>query len=95
MSKIAEAGIVTIKWSEDEDGNVFAEGLQEYEIDSDNEMAIFQGEKCTRVVKVEDLCHAAALIYSMEAVCRWNIKQGKTGRGYKVNDRGWQIPGRA
>lgn len=95
MSRLAEAGVVDIKWTEDEDGNVFAEGLQEYEIDTDNELAIFQGDKCKRVVKAVDLCHAVSMVYSGEAVCRWNIRNGKTGNGHKINDKGWDIGGRA
>ena len=95
MGKLEQAGILTIVWDEDEDGNVFASGLQDYEIDTDLELAVYHGEKCVKLVKCEDLCHASALVYSMEAVCRWNIKNGKTGNGHKVNERGWDIGGRA
>ena len=95
MARLAEAGVVEIKWDEDEDDNVFAEGLQSYEVDANNELAVFQGDKCIKVYQCVDLCHAVAMIYAGESVCRWNLRNGKTGRGYKINERGWQIPGRA
>jgi hypothetical protein len=91
MTRMAEAGITTLVWSEDEKGNIFAEGLAEYEIDTNNELAVFHAEKCVKIHEAVDLCHAAALVYAHEAVLRWNIRNGKTGRGYPVNERGWQI----
>lgn len=93
MSKLAEAGIVVVEWTEDEDGNVFAEGLQDYEIDTNNELAIFQGDKCVKVQKCNDIWHAASMVYSAESVCRWNIRNGKDGNGWKVNEKGWRIKG--
>lgn len=95
MTRLADAGVVEIKWSEDEAGNVFAEGLQEYEIDTDNELAIFQGDKCTKVYECMDLCHAVAMVYSHESIMRWNLRNGKTGNGHKINEKGWDIGGRA
>lgn len=95
MTRLAELGVVDVHWTEDEAGNVFAEGLQDYEIDPANELAIFQGEKCIKVIEAVDFCHAVAMVYAGEAVCRWNLRNGKTGRGYKINERGWQISGRA
>jgi hypothetical protein len=92
MTRLAEAGVVTLEWTEDEDGNVFAAGLQDYEIDPANELAIFQGDKCVKVYECEDLCHAVAMVYSNEGVCRWNIKNGKDGHGYPINERGWRVP---
>jgi len=91
MSKLAEHGLVDLKWSEDEDGNIFAEGLQEYEIDTNLEVAIFQGEKCVRVIQAEDMCHAAGIVAAQESVCRWHLKMGATWRGHKINERGWDI----
>jgi hypothetical protein len=91
MGKLAELGVVDVKWSEDENGNVFAEGLQEYEIDDKNELAVFQGEKCVKVIEAVDLCHAVSMVYAGEAVCRWNLKNGKTGNGNLINERGWDL----
>lgn len=93
MTRLAEVGLVDVKWTEDENGNVFAEGLQEYEIDTNNELAIFQGEKCIRIQECMDLVHAASMVYSWEAVCRWNLKNGKTGNGHKINEKGWDMGG--
>lgn len=95
MSRLAEAGLVNLIYSEDDDGNVFAEGLAEYEIDTNNELAVFHGETCVKVHECESLVHAASIIGSHEAVLRWNIKNGKTGNGHKINEKGWDIGGRA
>lgn len=94
-SRLATAGITTLVWAEDEDGDISAEGLADYEIDGDCELAVFHGPKCVKIMKAEDLCHAAALVYAHEAVLRWNIKNGKTGNGHKINENGWDIGGRA
>lgn len=92
MSRLSEAGVVNVKWAEDEDGNVQAEGLQEYDIDANNELAVFQGEKCVKVIQAVDFNHAVSMVYSSEAVCRWRIKEGGDGHGRKVNERGWALP---
>lgn len=95
MTRLNDAGVISIKWEEDEEGNISAEGLQDYEVDMDNELATFHGEKCIRVFKCVDIFHAISMIEAGEAVCRWNIKNGKTGNGHKINERGWDIGGRA
>ena len=95
MSRMAAAGIVDIKWSEDEDENVFAEGLAEYEIDANNELAVFHGETCVKVHECVDITHAVSIVYAHEAVLRWNLKNGRTGNGHRINDKGWDIGGRA
>lgn len=95
MTRLAEAGVVSIQWEEDEDGNVFAEGLQSYEVDMDNELAVFHGSKCVKVHKCVDIFHAISMIEAGEAVCRWNIKNGRTGNGHRINEKGWDIGGRA
>jgi Na+-translocating ferredoxin:NAD+ oxidoreductase RNF subunit RnfB len=95
VSRLKELGVVDVKWDEDDDGNVQASGLQDYDIDADNELAVFQGDKCIKVYDCVDFCHAVAMVYAQEAVCRWNLRNGKTGNGRRINERGWQIPGRA
>ena len=95
VGKLSELGVVNIKWGEDDDGCVYANGLQDYEIDTDNELAVFQGEKCVKVMECVDLCHAVAIVYASEAVCRWNLRNGKTGNGHRINEKGWDIGGRA
>jgi len=94
LTRLSELGVVEIKWEEDEEGNIAAEGLQSYDIDMNNELAIFHGEKCIKVIEAVDLCHAVAMVYAGEAVCRWNLRNGKTGNGHKINERGWDIGGR-
>jgi hypothetical protein len=96
MTRLAEAGVVSIQWEEDEEeGMIFAEGLQSYEVDKDNELAVFNGKKCVKVHQCVDIFHAISMIEAGEAVCRWNIKNGRTGNGHKINERGWDIGGRA
>jgi hypothetical protein len=95
MTRLSETGVVSIKWEEDEAGNVFATGLQEYEVDTNNELAVFHGAKCVKIHQCVDIFHAISMIEAGEAVCRWNIKNGRTGNGHKINEKGWDIGGRA
>jgi hypothetical protein len=95
MTRLTDAGVVEIKWEEDDGGNVYAYGLQDYEIDDKNELAVFHGDKCVKVTHCVDLCHAVAMVYASESVCRWNLRNGKTGNGHKINERGWDVGGRA
>ena len=90
-SRLDEAGIISIVWEEDESGVVFADCLQSYEIDADNELAIFQGDKCVQIQKCNTLETAIAIAEASERVCRWNISQGAAGNGGKINERGWKI----
>lgn len=94
-TRLDSIGVVDVTWGEDDDGCVWAEGLQTYEIDNDNELAIFHGDKLYKCVQGVDFCHAVAMVYSSEAVCRWNLRNGKTGNGHKINEKGWDIGGRA
>ena len=90
-SRLDAAGIRSIVWQEDEDGLVYADGLQGYEIDNDCELTIFQGEKCVQITPCESLETAVAIAEASERVCRWNIKQGAAGNGGKINERGWRL----
>lgn len=90
--RLAGTGIVDMIWAEEDNGLITAEGLQSYEIDADNDIAVFQGDKCVEVKSAQDLQHAVSMVWSMEAVCRWNIHMGKTWRGNPVNERGWTMP---
>lgn len=92
MTRLSDAGVVGLQWSEDEDGSVQAEGLQSYDIDTDNELAVFQGDRCIKVHQCVDFNHAVSMVEASEAVCRWRIKEGGDGHGRKVNERGWAIP---
>ena len=94
MTRLSDAGVVSIQWEEDERGNISAEGLQYYDIDTKNELAVFHDDKCVKIHKCVDIFHAISMIEAGEAVCRWNIKNGKTGNGHKINERGWDIGGR-
>jgi hypothetical protein len=92
VTRLAEAGLVGLAWTEDEDdGMIMAEGLQSYEIDTANELAVFQGTKCLEVVKCADFYHAVAQVNAREAVCRWHIQMGCDWRGNDVNERGWVV----
>ena len=92
MSRLALAGIHNIVWKEDaDDGTVWAEGLQHYEIDAKNELAIFQGEKCVAIRGCVSLEHAVEIAEASERVCRKNIARGDSWRGYKVNEKGWLV----
>ena len=90
VTQLAEAGIHSLVWGE-EDGVVHAEGLQDYEIDDNNELAIFQGETCVVVHECASLHHAVAIAEASERVCRWNISMGATWGGAKINERGWKV----
>jgi hypothetical protein len=90
MTRLAEHGVVDLKWSEDEDdGMVMAEGLMDYEIDLNNEIAYFQDNKCVRVHEAVNFDHAVDMILAHEAVLRGNIQRGVDHRNRKVNERGW------
>lgn len=93
--KLDELGVVDVHWTEDEDENVFAEGLADYEIDPSNELAVFHGDKCIKVHECVDLCHAVSIVYAHEAVLRWNLRNGKTGNGHAINEKGWDLGRRA
>jgi len=95
MTRLSDAGVISIVWEEDEKGNISAEGLQYYDIDLNNELAVFHDDKCVKIHKCVDIFHAISMIEAGEAVCRWNIKNGKTGNGHRINERGWDIGGRA
>jgi len=91
MSRLALAGIHSIVWQEDEDDNiVFAEGLQAYEIDENNELAIFQGPNCVKVFECKTLEHAVSIAEASERVCRRNIALGHAN-GYPINEKGWRV----
>lgn len=90
-SRLDEAGIHSIVWQEDEDGLVYADGLQGYEIDTSNVLAIFQGPACVQIQECNTLETAVAIAEASERVCRWNIQQGAAGNGAKVNERGWKV----
>lgn len=92
MTRLTEIGLVNLVWSEDPAcDDVYAEGLQTYEIDDKNELAIFHGTKCVKIVECTDFEHAVSVVFASEAVCRWNIKQGGDGHGHKVNEKGWRV----
>lgn len=95
MGRLSDAGVVSIKWAEDDEGFITAEGMQDYEVDPNNELAVFHGDKCVKTHQCVDVFHAISMIEAGEAVCRWNIKNGRTGNGHKVNEKGWDIGGRA
>jgi len=75
MSRLEDAAIVTLVWSEDEeDGTVYAEGHQSYEIDMKNEIAIFVNNKCIGFQEAANFPHAASIVLAHEAVCAFKIR---------------------
>lgn len=91
MTRLAEARIINIVWQEDDDGIVTLDGLQYYEIDFNNELAVFQGDKCVAVHICNSLDHAVAIAEAGEHVCRRNIREGCSHGGYKVTEKGWLV----
>ena len=74
MTRLSDAGIVNLVWTEDEDGNVMADGHMSYDIDADtNDVAMFgEDGKCSRVVEASDLPHAVSIVIANESVCSYN-----------------------
>lgn len=91
MTRLDDAKVYDLTWSEDEDGTVYAEGAKSYEIDNDNEIAIFQGKKCVEIRKAVDLPHAISIIAAHEASASYNARRGHNHHGKKVNERGWLL----
>lgn len=87
MSRLDDASVVTLQWGEDERA-VFADGHQSYEIDENNEIAVFHGEKCTDIRKAVDFNHAVSMVMSSEAVCSYNKRNGTTRKGYVIDEWG-------
>ncbi|UOW92955.1 hypothetical protein SEA_LEOPARD_78 [Mycobacterium phage Leopard] len=76
MTRLASAHVKTLEWTEDEYG-ICAEGHQTYEIDENNEVAVFRGEKCVRIVKAADLPHAVSIVVASEQVCAYHLRNGR------------------
>lgn len=87
MSRLAEAGVTDLTWTE-EDGTIYAEGHQSYEIDTGNELATFNGAKCVSVVSCFDLAHAVAMVTAAENVCAWHLRMGTTWHGKAITGEG-------
>lgn len=76
MSRLTEAHVVTLEWSEDsDDGTVYADGHQSYEIDEKNDVAVFVDDKCTKVQGAGDFSHAVAIVLAHEAVVAYNLRE--------------------
>ena len=74
MTRLDEAGVVTLVWSEDDDGTVCAEGHQSYEIDENCEIAVFINNKCVDIRQAADLPHAVSMVLASEAVCSYKVR---------------------
>lgn len=76
MTRLSDAGIVNLVWTEDEDGNVMADGHQSYDIDAENnEVSTFVDEKCVGVREAADFAHAVSMVLASEAVCAYKIRE--------------------
>lgn len=91
MTRLDEACVVTLEWDEDDDGNVFADGHQSYEIDENCEIAVFHGKKCVEVKQAKDFPHAVSMVLASEAVCSYNLRNGCDFNNRKVNEYGCVI----
>lgn len=87
MTRLSEAAVVTLEWTEDED-TVYADGHQSYEIDANNEIAIFHDAKCVDVRTAMDFTHAVAMVMAMESCCSYNLRNGCDFHNRKVDERG-------
>jgi IMP cyclohydrolase len=74
VTRLNDAGVVNLVWNEDETG-VYAKGHQEYEIDENNEIATFVGEKCVSIRDAADFPHAVSMVLASEAVCAYKIRE--------------------
>lgn len=74
MTRLSDVGVVNLVWSEDETG-VYAEGHQSYEIDENNEIATFVGDKCIGVRDAADFAHAVSMVLASEAVVAYKIRE--------------------
>jgi hypothetical protein len=75
MTRLSDAGVVNLVWSEDDDGMVMADGHQSYEIDENNEIAYFVDEKCVGFRQAADFPHAVSMVLAAEAVCAHKIRE--------------------
>lgn len=89
MTRLDEACIKTLEWSEDDDG-VYADGHQSYEIDDDNSIAIFHGTKCVDVREAASFEHAVMMVLASEAVCSRNLREG-SDNGRPIDEWGCRI----
>lgn len=69
-----------LDWTIDDDGDDCAEGLLEYIIDVDNELAVFHDGKCVAIRSCADMDHAEAI---GEAFEREAIRNAERGYNYR------------
>jgi hypothetical protein len=74
VTRLADAGIVDLLWTEG-DNIVWADGHQEYEINENNEVATFVGDKCVSIREAADFAHAVSMVLASEAVCAYKIRE--------------------
>jgi hypothetical protein len=74
VTRLGDAGIVNLEWAEGEN-IVWAEGHQSYEIDENNEIATFVGEKCVSIREAADFPHAVSMVLASEAVIAFEIRE--------------------
>lgn len=89
MTRLTEACVKTLEWSEDEDG-VYADGHQSYEIDENNEIATFHGPKCVSIREAVDFPHAVSMVLASEAVCSRNLREG-SDNGRPIDEWGCRV----
>lgn len=71
-----------LDWSIDDDGEDYSFGVAyDYIIDADNELAVFNGDKCIIIRQCVDLAHAESLAEAMERVCIRDRARGETWMG--------------
>lgn len=88
MTRLAEAGVAPLEWVEDEDGTISVTGHQEYEIGNDDEIAVFHGDKCVKILEAVDLPHAVSMVLAAEAVCSYNKRNGCDFKNRAIDEWG-------
>lgn len=90
MGRLEDNHVKSLIWKEEADGTIYADAWQYYEIDKNNELAVFQGDKCVKVHELANVAMCIGVAEASEHVCRKNIERGVDGNGYVVNERGWR-----
>lgn len=72
-----------LEWEIDDDGDDCAQGLLEYIIDVDNELAVFHDGKCVAIRPCVDMDHAEAIAEAFEREAIRNAERGDNWRGKK------------
>lgn len=91
MGRLEDIGFVEIRWKESFDGVIYAEGLRDYIIDTDNEVTVMDGDKVVKTIQGIDLHHAVGMVIGNEAVCRWQMRDRRAQRKDFAPSKGYTL----